>query len=488
MMTYQSKFLQILHARGFFEKPEDITDAKQLDELLEQGEASDTPVVAYIGFDCTARSLHVGSLIQIMCLHWFQKCGHKPIVLLGGGTTKIGDPSGKDESRKLLTEEQIEENKAGIKQNFESFLGFEDSFNAKTTNAVMVDNAAWIDDMNHVDFLRDVARYFSVNRMLTMDSVRLRLERASHLSLLEFLYMAHQAHDFMHLCKVYGCRLQIGGSDQWGNIVGGIDLIEKKVVETTKNLIEEDLDKKHKEITRDLPPFKFLDAEYNKARNEIDRQHKDNKDYVLSKVLGKISTSAFGLTTPLLTTASGAKMGKTADGAVWLNADMLSPYDYWQFWRNTEDADVGRFLKFFTDLPLEEVERLSKLQGAEINEAKKILATHATAMLHGKSAAEDARRTAEDTFEKGKLGDDLPVFELPTAELEAGIPAFKLFHHAGLTASGKEARKLIQGGGARVNDEKIADENQNITPQHVTEEGVIKLSAGKKKHLLLKLV
>ena len=426
-MAFTSRFLNTLHERGFIHQQ---TNEQALDAYLTECEKSGKPGVAYIGFDCTATSLHVGSLLQIMCLRWFQQCGHKPIVLLGGGTTKIGDPSGKDESRKMLSDADIETNKAGIKRNFESFLTFEERFDASTTNAVMVDNAEWIDGLNYPTFLRDVGRHFSVNRMLSMDSVKLRLERESHLSFLEFNYMILQSYDFTVLNNNYGCRLQIGGSDQWGNIVMGSELHHKLTPENT--------------------------------------------------------APVFGLTTPLITTSSGAKMGKTAAGAMWLAADMLSPYDYWQFWRNTEDADVGRFLRYFTDLSLDDIAQLESLEGAEINEAKKALATLATAMLHGQRAAEAAQLTAEQTFEQGKLGENLPEVEVPADELKAGIPAFKLFHMAELASSGKEARNLIRGGGARVNDEKVSDENQAISALDLTEHGVIKLSAGKKKHVLVK--
>jgi tyrosyl-tRNA synthetase len=448
MEAFKSQFLSTLAERGFIHQQ---TDASGLDAYLAECEATKKPGVAYIGFDCTAESLHVGSLLQIMALRWFQQCGHKPIVLIGGGTTKIGDPSGKDESRKLLTDVQIEENKRGIKQNFQSFLKFEECFDASTTNAYMVDNAEWIDTLPHVDFLR-MARSFSVNRMLTMDSVKLRLERESHLSLLEFLYMAHQAHDFTVLNQQYGCRLQLGGSDQYGNIVMGVDLQHKLLSSL--------------------------------------RAQRSNPDWIAASPTATLGAprndGVFGLTTPLITTSSGAKMGKTAAGAVWLNPDMLSPYDYWQFWRNTEDADVGRFLRFFTDLPIAEITTLEAAEGAAINEAKKILATVATRMLHGEDAAREAKRTAEETFELGQLSANLPEITVPQAELEAGIPAYKLFHLAGLAASGGEAKRLIQGKGARVNDEVVASENQLISLLDKTEHGVIKLSAGKKKHVLVR--
>jgi tyrosyl-tRNA synthetase len=427
-MTYTSSFLRTLHERGFIHQQ---THAEALDKTLREGEQAHKPLIAYIGFDCTATSLHVGSLLQIMALRWLQQSGHKPMVLLGGGTTKIGDPSGKDESRKLLDDAAIEANKQGIKTNFQPFLTFEDCFDASTNHAYLVDNAEWIDTLNYPQFLREVGRHFSVNRMLSMDSVNMRLEREQHLSFLEFNYMVFQAYDFTVLNTRYGCRLQIGGSDQYGNIVMGVDLGNK--LHATKE------------------------------------------------------TDYFGLTTPLITTASGAKMGKTAAGAVWLNAELLSPYDYWQFWRNTEDADVGRFLRFFTDLPLAEITKLESLHGAEINEAKKILATEATRLLHGADAAREAKRTAEQTFELGQLGENLPEITVSEAELTAGIPAFQLLHLAGLAESGGAAKRLIQGKGARVNDEIITTEAQRITTQDLTEQGAIKLSAGKKKHVLVRV-
>lgn len=425
-MKYQSKFLQTLQERGFIYQQ---TDESGLDAYLSGHEKAGTSAVAYIGFDCTATSLHVGSLLQIMCLRWFQQCGHKPIVLLGGGTTKIGDPSGKDESRKLLSDEQIEENKQGIRQNFESFIDWK--------HAELVDNAEWIDELNYPAFLREVGRHFSVNRMLGMDSVKLRLERDQHLSFLEFNYMIFQAYDFSVLEKKYGCRLQIGGSDQYGNIVMGTGL---------------------------------------------NRSLKAEKATIESADIG-----LFGLTTPLITTASGVKMGKTADGAVWLNGEMLSAYDYWQFWRNTEDADVGRFLRFFTELPIDEIARLEALEGAEINDAKKVLANEATRLLHGKEAAKLAAETAQKTFEQGTIGADLPEYHIAHAELKAGVPAYKLFLQAGLASSGKEARNLIKGGGARINDEKVADEMHFVTHDVLNEEGYAKLSAGKKKHTILRI-
>jgi tyrosyl-tRNA synthetase len=428
-----SQFLQRMEACGFIHQ---CTDMAALDALMGTGK----PVPAYIGFDCTAPSLHVGSLMQIMILRHLQQCGHKPIVLLGGFTTKIGDPSGKDASRNTLDDATIAKNKAGIQQVFEKFLSFGDG----ETDAVLVDNDDWLGQMNLGDFLRNVGSKFSVNRMVKMDSVRLRLEREQELSFLEFSYMLMQSYDFVELNKRYGCLLQIGGSDQWGNIVMGADLQRRMnatvILSEAKNLTARD------------PSLNAQDD----------------------------TNMIFGLTTPLLTTSSGAKMGKTADGAVWLNADMLSPYEYWQFWRNTEDADVGRFLKLFTELPLKEIARLEALEGAGINEAKKVLATEATALLHGRSAAEQAAETARRTFEEGASDANLPTVTLSLAEVGASVPAFKLFHLAGLTSSGGEARKLIQGGGARIDDEKVTDENAPIA---LTAGLALKLSAGKKKHV-----
>jgi tyrosyl-tRNA synthetase len=416
MTDPKSAFLKTVTARGFVHQ---CTDTEALDAALSEG----TPKICYIGFDCTADSLHVGSLLPIMLLRWFQKSGHKPIVLMGGGTTKVGDPSGKDEARQLITEETIAANKAGIQGVFEKFLTFGDG----PTDAIMVDNADWLDELSYIPFLRDYGRHFSVNRMLGFESVKLRLDREQPLSFLEFNYMILQAYDFMELNRRHGCILQMGGSDQWGNIVNGVELTRR-----------------------------------------VD------------------SAQVFGLTSPLITTASGAKMGKTADGAVWLNADRVSPYDYWQFWRNTADADVGRFLRLFTDLSLEETQRLESLQDAEINDAKKILATEATAMCHGRAAAEEAANTAAETFEQGQSAEGLPTVEVPAAELADGIAAFALFARAGLANSNGEARRLIRGGGARLNDQKIADENDNVSASDADGDGVIKLSAGKKRHVLIR--
>jgi len=415
-------FLEICRRRGFLHQ---CTDEEGLNDTL-----ASQPIPAYIGFDCTGKSLHAGSLLPIMLLRWFQKCGHKPIVLMGGATTKIGDPSGKDATRQLLTDEQIAENMAGIRKVFDKYLTFEETFDANTNHAVMVNNIDWFGDKGYLEFLREVGPHFSINRMLTFDSVKTRLEREQTLSFLEFNYMILQAYDFVHLHNEYGCRIQFGGSDQWGNIVNGVELRRRQ------------------------------------SAGEADE--------------------VFGLTTPLLTTSSGAKMGKTANGAIWLDEDMLSPYDFWQYWRNTEDADVGRFLRMFTELPMEETKKLEALEGAQINEAKKILATEVTALCHGRDAAEQAQRTAEETFEKGGLSQDLPSINLPANLLDEGLPAFKLFAEAGLAKSGGEARRLIRGGGAKLNDEKIADENQTISAANLNDDGVIKLSAGKKKHMLVR--
>ncbi len=400
-------FLHEARARGFIHQ---VTDEAALAARLNAGQAT-----AYIGFDCTADSLHVGHLLSIMLLRLYQRHGHRPIALIGGGTTKVGDPSGKDEARQLLTEVQIEANKAGIRRSFDSFLDFAEG------KALMLDNAQWLDELRYIPFLRDVGRHFSVNRMLTMDSVRLRLERDQPLSFLEFNYMLLQSYDFMELHRRHGCVLQMGGSDQWGNIVMGADLVRRM------------------------------------AQSE-----------------------AFGLTTPLLTTASGAKMGKTAAGAVWLNPDRLPPYDYWQFWRNAEDADVGRFLALFTDLPMEEVARLAALRGAEINEAKKVLATEATALLHGRAAAEQASETARRTFEEGQAAETLPTH---VASLPANV--LDLLAEAKMVASKGEARRLIAQNGVRLNDAPVSDPAAQVTPADLRD-GAAKLSLGKKKHLLVR--
>jgi len=411
---FKSEFLRTFVARGQYF---DCTEPQVLDALFQKER-----VTAYIGFDCTAPSLHVGNLVQIMTLRRLQQAGHKPIVLMGGGTTKVGDPSGKDESRQLLSSDQIEANKKSIFRIFERFLKFGDG----PTDAVMIDNAEWLDTLEYIPFLRDVGRHFSINRMLTMDSVKLRLERDQPLSFLEFNYMILQSYDFVELYKRYGCRLECGGSDQWGNIVGGTDLGRRL------------------------------------ANAEL-----------------------FGLTSPLLTTASGAKMGKTAAGAVWLNADMLSPYDYWQYWRNTEDADVGRFLRLFTDLPLDEIVRLEALRGAELNEAKKVLATEVAALAHGRAAAEQAAETARRTFEEGAMAEGLPTFEIAREKLSATVPVTFTAAASGLTSSTSEARRFIEGGGLRVNDVVVKDIKATLSLYDL-KEGVIKLSIGKKKHILVK--
>ena len=416
MPAFKSDFLRVMSERGFIHQ---ISDEAGLDELFLKER-----VTAYIGFDATAKSLHAGSLIQIMMLHWMQQTGHRPIALMGGGTTMIGDPSFKDEARKLLTPEDIDDNLVGIRKNFASYLRFGDG----PGDALMVNNADWLMTINYVNFLRDVGRHFSVNRMLSFDSVKLRLDREQSLSFLEFNYMILQAYDFVELSKRYNCRLQMGGSDQWGNIVSGIDL-------------------GHRMGTPQL----------------------------------------FALTTPLLTTASGAKMGKTASGAVWLDADMLSPYDFWQYWRNTEDADVERFLKLYTTLPLDEVARLAALKGSEINEAKKIFATEITAMLHGREAADAAAETARKTFEEGALADDLPSIEVSGGELAAGIGLLTLLVRAGLAGSNGEARRHVQGGAVRVNDQSVNDERGVVNDGHLVG-GVVKLSVGKKKHVLVRPV
>jgi tyrosyl-tRNA synthetase len=360
-----------------------------------------------------------------MLLRALQKSGHKPIVLMGGGTSKVGDPSGKDESRQLLGDEDIAKNMAGIKNVFAKYLTFGDG----PTDAVMVNNADWLEKLEYIPFLREYGRHFSVNRMLSYESVKIRLEREQPLSFLEFNYMIFQAYDFLELSRRQGCTLQMGGSDQWGNIINGVELGRR------------------------------LD-----------------------------STALYGLTTPLLTTSSGAKMGKTADGAVWLNADMLSPYDYWQYWRNTEDADVGRFLRLFTEMPLDEIAKLEALEGAELNDVKKMLATEITALCHGKNTALEAAETARKTFEEGGTGDDLPSIDVTQADLEAGIPAFELLCRAGLAKSKGEARRLIRSGGGRVNDVAIKDETQTISADDISPEGLIKLSAGKKRHALVRPV
>ncbi len=417
MTTHRSDFIRTVVERGYLHQ---CTDLDGLD-LLASGKA----VTAYIGFDCTAPSLHAGSLVSIMLLRILQRTGHKPIVLIGGGTTKVGDPSGKDESRKLLSDDQIAANMAGIGEVFSRFL----SFGEGPSDAVMVNNADWLDGLEYIPFLRDFGRHFSVNRMLAFDSVKLRLDREQTLSLLEFNYMVLQAYDFVEVSRRYGCELQMGGSDQWGNIVNGVEL---------------------------------------------------------GRRLG--GRPLFGLTTPLLTTSGGAKMGKTAAGAVWLNTEMLSPYEYWQYWRDTDDADVGRFLRLFTDLELDEVRRLEALEDAEINEAKKVLADAATGLCHGAEAAAAAAETARQTFEEGGSGDQLPTVDVPRADLENGIPAFELLRRANLAKTNGEARRLIKGGGGRLNGAVITDETRLVGLADLTGEGVIKLSAGRKRHAVVRAV
>jgi tyrosyl-tRNA synthetase len=415
MSAYKSDFLNVLASRGYIHQ---VSEPEALDAL-----ARNSTITTYIGFDCTAPSLHIGHLLPIMMLHWTQQTGHRPIALMGGGTTRVGDPSGKDESRKLLTDEVIAENLKSIRATFSKFLTFGDG----RSDAIMANNADWLNTLNYIDFLRDVGRHFSVNRMLSFDSVKLRLERQQELSFLEFNYMILQAYDFVELHKRYGCVLQMGGSDQWGNIVNGIDLGRRM-----------------------------------------------------------LNAHLFALTTPLITTSSGAKMGKTAAGAVWLNADLMSPYDYWQFWRNTEDGDVVRFLKLFTVLSLDEIGRLAALKGQDINEAKKILATEATALMHGRAAADEAAETARRTFEEGALAETLPTIEVPQADLVGGLSVLAAFVKAGLVTSNGDARRQIKGGGIRVNDVAVTDEKMMLTPAQLTPEGVIKLSLGRKRHVLLK--
>jgi len=413
-MAPRSPFLATALERGFIHQ---CTDMEGLDERLLAGR-----LVAYVGYDCTADSLHVGSLVSIMLLRLLQYCGHKPIVLMGGGTTRIGDPSGKDEARQLLDDAEIARNMAGIRTVFAKFLKFGNG----PDQAVMVNNADWLDELRYIPLLRDVGRHFSVNRMLTLDSVRLRLERDQPLSFLEFNYPILQAYDFGELARRYQCELQIGGSDQWGNIVAGVEL----------------------------------------ARRAEGRP-------------------LFGLTTPLITTASGVKMGKTAQGAVWLNAERLSPYDYWQFWRNTEDDDVGRFLRLFTELDLAEIERLER---GDVNDAKKVLATEATALCHGRAAATAAAETARAVFEGGGSGSELPQTEVPRNELARGMPAFELFSLTGLAASNGEARRLIRGGGARINDRVVDSETKPVSVADLDANGMLKLSAGRKRHALVRPV
>jgi tyrosyl-tRNA synthetase len=413
----KSDFLRILTERGFVHQCSDLAG---LDALAAKGE-----VTAYVGYDCTAPSLHIGSLVSIMMLHWLQQTGNKPITLMGGGTTQVGDPSFKDESRKLLSLDEIEINKAGIKDVFAKVMRFGD----KKSDALMVDNAEWLTKLAYLPFLRDVGRHFSVNRMMSMESVKQRFEREQEFSFLEFNYMLLQSYDFVELAKRYGCNLQMGGSDQWGNIVNGIDL---------------------------------------------------------GRRMG--THQLYALTCPLITTASGAKMGKTAQGAVWLNADQFSPYEFWQYWRNTEDADVGRFLKLFTTLPMSEIARLEALQGAEINLAKKALADAATALLHGEAAAHQAAETARQTFEEGSIAGGLPTVEITTAEIAGGLGILTAFVRAGLVPSTGEARRQIKAGGLRLSDVIVSDDRAILNAANFDTDGLVKLSFGKKKHVLLKRV
>src|ERR1700744_5237002 len=415
MTAFKSDFLNVLQERGFIHQ---CSDPEGLDALAARGQAT-----AYVGYDCTAPSLHIGNFLTMMMLHWLQQSGNKPITLMGGGTTMVGDPSGKDETRAIRTVAEIEANKASIRGVFAKVL----HYGSGKSDAIMLDNAEWLTKLNWIEMLRDIGKHFSVNRMLTMDSVKLRLEREQEMSFIEFNYMVCQAYDFVELAKRAGCRMQMGGSDQWGNIIMGVDL---------------------------------------------------------GRRMG--TAQLYALTTPLLTTASGDKMGKTAKGAVWLNAEQFSPYDFWQYWRNTEDADVEKFLKLFTTLPLGEIEKLSALQGAEINEAKKALADAATTLLHGTEAAQQAAETARRTFEEGAIAENLPTVEIPRDELEGGVGVLAAFVKAGLVASNGEARRQIKGGGLRVNDNAVTDEKMMLTGANLTPEGVVKLSLGKKRHVLLR--
>jgi tyrosyl-tRNA synthetase len=417
MTHFRSPFMQVVYERGYVQ---DCTDRDALDARLAAG-----PQAAYVGYDCTADSLHVGHLISIMMLRHWQRAGHRPIVLMGGGTSQIGDPSGKDATRQLLSTEEIAHNKASILRVFTRFLKFGDG----PSDAIVVDNADWLDELRYIPFLREVGRHFSVNRMLTFDSVKLRLEREQPLSFLEFNYMVLQAYDFLELARRHDCSVQMGGSDQWGNIVSGVELGRR--------------------------------------------------------IEGR---ALFGLVATLLTTSSGAKMGKTAAGAVWLNADRLSAYDYWQFWRNTDDADVGRFLRLFTDLPLSTIRRLESGRDADINHAKAVLATEATMLCHGAESANAAAETARRVFGQGGTGDNLPVCEARRDELEQGVPIIGLLQRSGLAASLSEARRLVRGNGVRVNDETITDEMKKLGPGDLNDDGVIKLSAGKKRHVVVKPV
>ena len=410
-------FIEEFTARGFYHQATDLESLKQL--------TSTKKISAYIGFDPTAASLHVGNLMQVMILKLLQKHGHRPIVIVGGGTVKVGDPSGKDEMRQMLTNDGIASNMEGIKSCLSKYIKFGD----KDNEALMLNNDLWLKDLNYLEYLRDYGKYFSINRMLKFDSIKLRLEREQNLSFLEFNYMLLQAYDFAELNRRYKCRLQLGGSDQWGNIVSGVEL---------------------------------------------------------NRRLG--GEEVFGLTTPLITTASGAKMGKSANGAIWLSEKLLSPYDYYQFWRNTDDRDVIKFMKLFTELPLEKIEQYSKMQGSDINEVKKILALEATKLCHGAGEAEKAALTAAETFGGKGLSDDLPAIEVSKKDLEQGIAAYLVFQQAGLASSGGEARRLIRGNGAKVNDQVVMDENMLINISHCNSDTVIKLTAGKKRHALVRVI
>ena len=419
MTHYKSDFLRVMDERGFIHQG---TNLEALDAL-----AAREIITGYIGFDATAKSLHAGSLIQIMLLYWLQQTGHRPLALMGGGTTKVGDPTGKDTQRKLLSDADIDDNLSGIKRSFDPFLTFGDG----PTDAIMANNDEWLSQLGYVEFLRDYGVHFTINRMLTFDSVKLRLERESPMTFLEFNYMLMQAYDFLELKRRYGCVLQLGGSDQWGNIVNGVELCRR-----------------------------------------------------VAAAEGNDSEEVFGLTTPLLTTASGKKMGKTEGGAVWANADLYSPYDYWQYWRNTEDADVGRMLRLFTAMPLDEIARLETLQGAEINDAKKVLATEATAMLHGRAAAKDAEETARRTFEEGSSAGNLPTVTVSKDQLDDGFPLFDPYKETGLISSNSEGRRHIKAGALKVNDTPLGEERP-LTRADL-QDGVIKISIGKKKHALVK--
>ncbi len=421
MPALKSDFLKVISERGYLHQ---CTDLDALDRLAAEG-----MITTYVGYDATADSLHIGNLVSIMMLHWLQQTGHRPIVLMGGGTTKVGDPSGRDETRRLLTDEQIDANISGIRRTFDQFLTFGDGGDGGGNGAFVVNNGDWLDKLQYIPFLRDVGQHFTINRMLTFDSVKLRLDREQPLTFLEFNYMILQAYDFLELARRHDCILQMGGSDQWGNIINGVELGRR----------------------------------------------------VANK-------SLYGLTTPLITTSSGAKMGKTAEGAVWLSAERFSPYDYWQFWRNTEDGDVGRFLRLFTTMALDEITRLEALEGAEINDAKKILATEATRLLHGSEAADGAAETARQTFEDGTVADSLPTIEVSRDDLAAGMAVFVLLAKAGLTASNSESRRLIKGGGCRINDVTVTDEKAEIGLDALDRDGVMKLSAGKKRHVLVRPV